>query len=136
MIPERNSQRVRRQHHQKRIHIRTNGWKYHDDEFYQPNMFPFEGTPGITDPFLFTSESLEFDFFSHFIGEDLVQIFVDETNRYANQVIALLTKDHTIESPRKSRIHAWKDTTAPEMYRFLSTNFLMAHIKKNSIRSY
>lgn len=66
-----------------------------------------------------TCETL-LDFFELFFDSRLLEMIVDETNRFHRN------------SARKAQNHAapWIDTTTNEIYTFLGTVMLMPHLKK------
>lgn len=96
---------------------------------YKKN-FPFaEGKPGI-DAFLYDNyEKSPYEVYKMIINDDIFQLFVTETNRYAAQ-----EKDKSIF--RKSRIKDWKDTNQEEMENFLGIIMWMGIVTQPSISAY
>ena len=109
--------------------------EYNHCDSYQPNIFPFTETPGIVAQELLDDQKNEFDFFAYFFDESLVEHIVQETNRYAKQVLISMTTVGKKLSAR-SPIKRWVDTTVPEMYKFIAVNLLMGHIQRGSLDSY
>jgi Transposase IS4 len=107
-------------------------WK---TERIQPVVFPFTGASGINGDLLSLCEQqtelpTSLDFFSIFIHQDLIDLLVRETNRYADQHIT-----NTNSSPG-SRVHQWQPTNANEMKLFLAISMLMGVIRKPTIDLY
>jgi hypothetical protein len=63
---------------------------------------------------------------------DLVQLIVDETNKYAQQEISKSIKPLTF----CSRIRKWEDVTVDEMYVVLMLFMLIGNVQKPTLRSY
>lgn len=100
-----------------------------------PPTIPFTATPGLKvrlDP---TSSPLQY--FQLFFSDQLINLIVDETNRYSNQWIES-HQDYLRQKP-SSRVHAWirqGHTTLDEMKAFLSVVINMGIIKKPTIDQY
>lgn len=77
-----------------------------------------------------TENSTESDFFKALFHGDLVHHIVEESNRYAEQVI------HSTTLKPFSKLHKWAKTSIGEIYAFLATVLLMAHITKNKMADY
>nr|XP_046188550.1 piggyBac transposable element-derived protein 4-like [Oncorhynchus gorbuscha] len=82
---------------------------------------------GVQRPLPFPTES---ECFKLFLTEELVGEIVEETNRYA---LELLEKR---EPGVRGKLAKWVTTTISEMYTFLVTVLLMGIVKKNSLREY
>ncbi|KAI4483477.1 hypothetical protein M0802_013354 [Mischocyttarus mexicanus] len=87
---------------------------------------PFEGSPGIK--ILPKSEASVRDIVNLFIGDDLLEYLVTESNRYHYQVI---NKYKNI-----SKTNKLVDITFSEMKRFLGLIVLMGQIKKDRLHDY
>jgi hypothetical protein len=62
----------------------------------------------------------------------LVQLIVDETNRYAQQEISKIVRPLTF----RSRIRKWEDVTLDEMYVVLAVIMLTGIDQRPTLRSY
>ena len=100
-------------------------WRMATDNL--PRDFPFTGNSGVQVP---TAGFEPIDYFALFINDDLLNCFVTETNRYADDFI-----DST-DLRRNSRANDWKDTDLNEMKQFLGLLFLMGIIHKPSLDMY
>ena len=87
---------------------------------------PFLGQPGIQEEIV-DKDSPE-DYFKLFIGEDIWTLFVVETNRYAQQVIAL--------KPECYNASNWKPTDVPEMKRFMALLIATGIVGKPFLRHF
>jgi hypothetical protein len=70
--------------------------------------------------------------FENIFGISLVQLIVDETNRYAQQEISKSIRPHTC----RSRFRKWEDVTVEEMYVVLALIMLTGIVQKPTLRSY
>ncbi|XP_064082547.1 piggyBac transposable element-derived protein 4-like isoform X2 [Macrobrachium nipponense] len=103
------------------------GWTEGSD--YIPNEYDFTGKAGVTDAFKLSGHSDESDYFRLFMDDEVVQIMVDETNRYHAQRVA----DRPLVVGRSK---AWQDVSLREMVVFLAITLLMPHVAKHRIRDY
>ncbi|XP_069812926.1 piggyBac transposable element-derived protein 4-like [Dendropsophus ebraccatus] len=94
-------------------------------ELFSPQIPPFVATPGIN---VDVSNFNPYDFFHLFIGDQVLELIVQQTNLYARQVI--------LQNPRSSYARAWVPTTVPEFKKFLGITLNMGLVKKPSVRSY
>lgn len=99
------------------------------DSNSRPNShFPFNETVG---PKHIPSTAKDpIDFFKLFFTDQLLNMFVRETNRYAQQSMS----NQNIS--RKSRLHAWVPVTKDEMQTFIVVIFNMGLNIKPTIKSY
>lgn len=105
-----------------------------DGDNYVPNVYAFDDSAsGVTDAAGVDMNSTELDYFQLFIDDELIDLIVQETNRYyqfiGNQRQGLPLAPH-------SKMRRWHDTTGREVYTFLALTLLMAHIKKHMVRDY
>jgi hypothetical protein len=84
-------------------------------------------TPGCSKEVQGIVESFEL-----FLNREFVQKIAEETNHYATQ----FQNSRGRLFPRRSIVHAWKPTTAEEIYILLGLFMLMGIIQKPSLRSY
>ena len=92
--------------------------------------FPFtENTPGIRASLYENYEKSPYDVFKMIITDEIFQLFVVETNRYAEQ-------EKNKSKFKKSRIKDWKDTNQEEMEIFIGCIMWMGIISLPSISSY
>lgn len=92
-----------------------------------PRDIPFTGNPGVQ---VQTVEFEPYDYFALFINDDLLNCFITESNRYANDFIA----EGNLR--RRSRANDWFPTNKKEMKEFLGLLFLMGIIHKPTIHMY
>ena len=90
----------------------------------RPHAFPFTGSSGIQ---VRTVGFGPIDYFSLFINQDLINYFVTETNRFAEQFIS------GDDLSRRSRANSWHPTDPHEMKQFLGLLFLTGIIRKPAI---
>lgn len=103
---------------------------WHSTEF-RPTVFTFDDNEsGLSSECTVTEESEEIDFFLEFFDDDLVDVIVQETNRFYE-----LVKEKQ-RLTRSSKIYEWEATTRKEIYMFLCVYLLMAHAKKYSLKEY
>lgn len=104
-------------------------WK---DDTFVPAKFAFTGDPGINPDVISTlpDEATPLDYFSIFMNDEVIDIIVRETNKYAKQYI-----DSATLLPH-SRVHKWYPTTAPEMKLFLGIALMMGLVRKPRIEFY
>jgi len=97
-----------------------------------PAVFQFTDCPGINPDMLETldDEPTALNYMSLFLHDDLVDIIVRETNRYAQQYI-----DSTVLK-NDSRVRGWTPTNRCEMKLFFGLALLMGLIKKTDIEFY
>jgi len=101
------------------------------DNGYTPNVdFDYHFTPGMNSSINLTAESCPIEFFDLFLTDEILNLLVNETNRFADQFLAKSVLK------RKSRAHDWHPTTASEMKQFLGLVFLMGIVKKPRIEDY
>ena len=92
-----------------------------------PRDIPFTGNSGVH---VQTVGFQPHDYFALFINDDLLNCFVAETNRYADEFIA----EGNLR--RRSRANDWSPTDRTEMKKFLGLLFLMGIIHKPAICMY
>lgn len=71
-----------------------------------------------------------YDFYKMMINDDIIDMFVSQTNLYAEQQKVVQ------ERVKKSRIHAWRNTNREEMEKFLGCIMWMGLVQLPSITSY
>lgn len=104
---------------------------YPGDNFI-PDVHQFDRShSGLTNAWPCGPESTEADFFRAFFDDDIIQLIVDETNRYNEW----LRNETDFISPH-SRFNAWTDATMNDILVFLALTLLMPLIKKHNIRDY
>ncbi|XP_066585579.1 piggyBac transposable element-derived protein 4-like [Prorops nasuta] len=87
---------------------------------------PFEGSSGVK--IMPSSSESVMDIVNLFIGSDLIEHFVRESNRYHYQIV----EKYKITSKTKK----WKDVTVTEMKKFLGLIILMGQVKKDVLYDY
>ena len=97
---------------------------------YHPVVHSFHENTGAN---IDTSDFDIVDFFKLFVDDDLVNCFVIETNRYAQQWIG--ANPSKMQKPH-CRVQNWTRVTKEEMYTFIATTLLMGLIKKPAIELY
>lgn len=98
------------------------------ENFQPPVVNKFSSPSGIQCNVDVTSTPL--DCFRHFVDDKIIKIIVQETNRYANNVITSTVLSH------RSRMKQWKDTTPSEILEFLALIILMGMVKKPALSLY
>ena len=98
---------------------------------WSPKTLPFTAVPGPSAEASLKSDK-PVDFLELFLCDELLMHVVDESNRYAEQCIAVLEALHM----PYSRVNAWQPLTLVELKRFLGLLFLMGIIKKPSWAEY
>ena len=93
------------------------GWVTVENSYKGPIPFPFTGNAGFNAPS--QSHSTPIDIFRLFVTDDIINVFVEETNRFAKQFI------ETAEGQENSRFLKWKETTNTEMQTMLGLMFQM-----------
>lgn len=77
------------------------------DNGYTPKVdFDYHFTPGMNSSINLTAESCPIEFFDLFLTDEILNLLVNETNRFADQFLAKSVLK------RKSRAHDWHPTTA------------------------
>ncbi|GFR24712.1 piggyBac transposable element-derived protein 4 [Trichonephila clavata] len=94
------------------------------------NVLPFSGKVGLK--FDASSFKTENDFFKLMFTDEILSILVEETNRYAFDVLNL----HGETSDKRNHASSWKPTNKNEILKFLGLILLMGHIEKDSIQDY
>lgn len=108
-----------------------NLFEWHSGRAFSNRQLDFDETEaGMDVDCGLTENSTESDFFKALFHRDLVHHIVEESNRYAEQVI-----NSTALKPF-SKLHKWANTSIGEIYAFLATVLLMAHVAKNKIADY
>jgi len=98
---------------------------------YSPPKMTFKGIPGLSlPPGSLSPESSPVEFFQIFVTEEIVDLMVNETNKYAEQE---LSKG---QLKRQSRKHSWVPTNEVEMKHFLGLLFTMGIVVKKKIADY
>ena len=97
----------------------------------EPNVVPkikFTGTPGLK---IQMNSMQSIDFFKLFLTDDLINMMVTETNRYADQEI---NKYRPLR--RSSRLNLWKPVGHQEMCQFLGILLHMGCVKLPTFEHY
>ena len=94
------------------------------------NRFVFTGNPGIKARIDDASDPLEF--FKLFFTDELIDIIVTETNRYAGQFLA----ENQGALKERSRAKEWKETDAKEIKVFLALLLMQGIVYKPDIEQY
>ena len=99
---------------------------------WSPKTLPFTAVPGPSAAAASLESDKPVDFVELFLCDELLLVIVDQTNRYAEQCIAVLDE---LRLPY-SRVNAWQPLTLVELKQFLGLLFLTGIIKKPSIAEY
>lgn len=97
---------------------------FHDAYFY-PSIKDFEGSSKIN-PNICISGNNPIDYLNYFFDSSLLQMIVDETNRYE-------TQDN---GKRYTHAKSWNPLTEDELEKFLGLSILMGHIRKGNLKDY
>ncbi|GFU24079.1 piggyBac transposable element-derived protein 4 [Trichonephila clavipes] len=94
------------------------------------NVLPFSSKVGLkVDAISFKTEN---DFFKLMLTDEILAVLVEETNRYAFDLLNL----HGESSDKRKHASSWKPTDKNEILKFLGLILLMGHIEKDSIQDY
>ncbi|KAM3850406.1 piggyBac transposable element-derived protein 4-like [Diretmus argenteus] len=99
---------------------------------WSPKVLPFTAVPGPRNAAGSLQSDKPADFLELFICDELLLLIVAQTNKYAEQCIAVLDE---MNMPY-SRVNVWQPLTVGELKRFLGLFFLTGLIKKVSIAEY
>jgi hypothetical protein len=116
-----------------RISLPTVDWKVSRTVVWEDiDSFPAsrESFCGVCGPQFDTAE-LDVSAFESIFDISLVQLIVDETNRYAQQEISKIARPLTF----RSRIRQWENVTLDEMYVVLAL-IMLTGIQRPTLRSY
>lgn len=110
--------------------VDDNADRWRNGTNFQPVFHQYTGNAGIH---VDTTDFELLDFFRLFIDDDLLNCFVIETNRYADQ----WKRDHPEEYSKKScRVRKWVPVAKDDMLKFIGLTLLMGLIKKPMIELY
>jgi len=107
------------------------GWSWKllgGDTTYMPPRFTFHGEEKITGTL--PANPTAFDFFSLYFDDDIIDLIVAETNRYADQYIS------RNEIAPHSPVKTWQPTDRDEMKTFLGLATLMGIVFKPRLSMY
>lgn len=90
--------------------------------------FQFSENSGVRISLYEDYHKTPYDFYKLLITDEIIQLCVTETNRYAAQ--------EKVKGTRKSRIQEWKDTTPNEMEKFIGCIMWMGLVALPSISAY
>ncbi|GFW39278.1 piggyBac transposable element-derived protein 4 [Trichonephila clavipes] len=94
------------------------------------NVLPFSSKVGVkVDAISFKTEN---DFFKLMLTDEILAVLVEETNRYAFDLLNL----HGESSDKRKHASSWKPTDKNEILKFLGLILLMGHIEKDSLQDY
>ena len=97
------------------------------DEF-TPTQFGFTGNAGIKANI--SSDTKPSDIYNLFLTDELLEVIVAKTNRYASQFLAT----HNVKP--HSRATAWRETDVEEIRKLIGLVFLMGVVRKPTVDSY
>lgn len=108
--------------------------RYVENFEYPHEINPFSRHMGPVNPP--TTDAPPVDYFHKLTipdeGRNLIQILVEETNRYANQFLA----NHQYNPKPFSRTLKWYDTNVAEMSAYIGLYLSMGIVRKSSIEAY
>ena len=96
-----------------------------------PQSFTFDETPGPTNRLHSDNPA---DYLELFLDEEVLDLVVNETNRYADQQIDEMIASGRMK--RHSRAKKWNEVTREEMKQFLGLMFLTGIIQKPELQLY
>ncbi|CAF1621297.1 unnamed protein product, partial [Didymodactylos carnosus] len=102
----------------------SRSWRKED---FRPKIFQFQSNNCGIDVYL--NDDSPLDFFKLFFNQELIQIIVNETNKF--QASASDACKSSLSHQAK-----WSPTDSQEIYLFLATFMLMAHVRKHRIEDY
>ena len=98
---------------------------------FQPKTFHFDrSTAGITSECNITENSSECEYLFEFLDNPLIEMIVEETNRYQGYLV------ETLGDAVPKHIVKYSPVTFDEIMRFLCIMMLMVHTKKHCIAEY
>ena len=103
---------------------------------HDPIIHQFTAAPGIPQNIKdnMPQDSTPADYYQLYITDTLLQHIVDETNRYADQLIESKRAKGTLK--KKSRLKSWKPTDCDEMKKFFGLLYLTGLVKKGKYSDY
>ncbi|GFT97969.1 piggyBac transposable element-derived protein 4 [Trichonephila clavipes] len=91
---------------------------------------PFSSKVGLkVDAISFKTEN---DFFKLMLTDEILAVLIEETNRYAFDLLNL----HGESSDKRKHASSWKPTDKNEILKFLGLILLMGQIEKDSLQDY
>ena len=119
---------ARRRRNESNAQTESSSYTWSDTPSDPPN-FPFTAIPGVN--FQYVIETINVgELIDLFFSEDLWNLLVEETNRYAVQMM------ENKQIRRSSRITSWKETDTSEMKCFIGLLLHMGACKKPSVEHY
>lgn len=114
--------------HDETIDVHSDSWETVSDTYVQPQDIAFTAVSGINIDFPIDTQPISI--FSQFLTNEVIDLMVTETNRYAKQFL--------IQSQLKpnSRAHHWMQTNDIEMKKFLGLLLMMGLVNKPCIADY
>ena len=97
--------------------------------YFQPKGEEFSGTPGIQ---VTVNGTTPLDYFKLFFTDNILDLLVTETNRYAAQCIVAAPKP----LPKYSYLALWVPVTRTDMAVFIALLINMGNVNKPEVRSY
>jgi len=92
--------------------------------------FSYADTPGLAPSVNLNADSVSVEFLNLFFTQDIINLLVAETNRFAEQFLSSsLLK-------RKARAHRWHATDEVGMTKFLGLLLLMGVVKKPRVEDF
>lgn len=96
---------------------------------FLPNDLPeFTGNPGLQLPV--PDNARPIDFFKMYFTEEMIELLVEETNRFAKQYL------DSQQLKAKSRSLQWKEVNSSEMKVFMAIIFAMGLVQKQDLQEY
>jgi len=104
----------------------TTGFSKND---HQPRIPPFIGNLGVQ--FAVENEADVMSYFDHYIPPELIEIVVDQTNLYAQQI-----RKMPCPVTKHARSEEWKPVTVIKMKKFLGLIFVTGIVRKPKLELY
>lgn len=114
--------------HDETIDILSDSWETVSDTYVQPQDIAFTAASGINTNFPVDAKPTSI--FSQFLTNEVIDLMVTETNRYAKQFLV------QSQLKLKSRAHHWMQTNDVEMKKFLGLLLMMGLVNKPCIADY
>jgi len=105
-------------------------WEHVADGYIPPVDFPYADTPGLALFVNLTADSHLVEFVNLFLTDDVLTLFVTETNRFAEQFIS------NSRLKPKATAHSWHATDQAEMKKFLGLLLLMGVVKEPRVEDF
>lgn len=92
--------------------------------------FPFTGSNGLSQDMLSLNNPTPYDVYRQFLTDEILELMVTETNRYANQKLTIQPQS------KHARVNNWIPTNVSEMKKFIGLLLYMGLVRMPKIQCY